>query len=103
MPLQLPTQRHLFDIPDDLAWINCAANSPALASVYQAGQLGLKRKRHPWTLGPAQFQDDVARLRGLFADLIGASADDVSLAPSASYGLTTAAHNLTIEIGRAHV
>ncbi|MFP6772553.1 MAG: aminotransferase class V-fold PLP-dependent enzyme [Alphaproteobacteria bacterium] len=100
MPLQLPTQRHLFDIPDDLAWINCAANSPALASVYQAGQLGLKRKRHPWTLGPAQFQDDVARLRGLFADLIGASADDISLAPSASYGLTTAAHNLTIGPGR---
>jgi len=100
MPPHLPNKRHLFDIPDDLAWINCAANSPALASVYQAGQRGLERKRHPWTLGPAQFQDDVATLRGLFAKLIGAKADDISLAPSASYGLTTAANNLTIGPGR---
>ncbi|MFP6707816.1 MAG: hypothetical protein VCE75_17650 [Alphaproteobacteria bacterium] len=56
MPLQLPTQRHLFDLPDDLAWITCAANSPALGSVYQAGQLGLARKRHPRTLGRRSFR-----------------------------------------------
>ena len=100
MPPELPNQRHLFDIPDDLAWINCAQHSPGLASVEQAGRQGLARKRHPWTLGPAQYQDDIIQLRTLFARLIGAAANDISLAPSASYGLTTAANNLTVGPGR---
>lgn len=96
----ISSQRHLFDIPEDLAWINCAQHSPALAQVYDAGLAGLGRKRHPWTLGPAQYQDDIARLRGLFARLIGARPDDVSIAPSASYALSTAAQNLTVGDGR---
>ena len=94
------SQRHLFDIPDDIAWINCAQHAPALGRVYEAGLSGLGRKRHPWTLGPAQYQDDIARLRGLFARLIGAQADDISIAPSASYGLSTAAQNLEVGEGR---
>ena len=57
------------------------------------------RKRSPWTLGPAQYRDDVEKLRGLFAELIGVTADDISFGPSASYCLSTAAQNLTIEPG----
>ena len=89
-------QRELFDIPDDLAWINCAQHSPALKTVFAAGLGGLERKRHPWTLGPAQYQEDVLRARTLFAGLIGATADDISFMPSASYGLSLAANNLTV-------
>ncbi len=96
----IPGQRHRFDIPEDIAWINCAQHAPALAQVYDAGLAGLGRKRHPWTLGPAQYQDDIARLRGLFARLIGAGAEDISIAPSASYALSTAAHNLRVGAGR---
>lgn len=93
-------QRDLFDIPDDLAWINCAQHSPALKTVFDAGLGGLERKRHPWTLGPAQYQEDVMRARTLFAGLIGATAADISFMPSASYGLSLAAKNLTIGPGR---
>ncbi len=93
-------QRQLFDIPDDLAWINCAQHSPALKTVFAAGLGGLERKRHPWTLGPAQYQEDVLRARTLFAGLIGATADDISFMPSASYGLSLAANNLTVGPGR---
>ena len=99
MPATLPNQRDFFDIPHDLAWINCAAQSPALSSVSLAGAEGLARKRSPWTLGPAQYRDDVEKLRGLFAELIGATAGDISFGPSASYCLSTAAQNLTIEPG----
>ena len=63
------------------------------------GAEGLARKRSPWTLGPAQYRDDVEKLRGLLAELIGATAEDISFAPSASYCLSTAAQNLTIEPG----
>ena len=93
-------QRNLFDIPDDLAWINCAQHSPALKTVFAAGLGGLERKRHPWTLGPAQYQEDVLRARTLFAGIIGATAEDISFMPSASYGLSLAAKNLTIGPGR---
>ena len=64
------SQKHLFDILNDVVWINCAQHSPALQSVYEAGLSGLERKRHPWTLGPAQYQDDIAHLHQLFARLI---------------------------------
>ena len=94
------SQRHLFDIPEDVAWINCAQHSPALQSVYEAGLSGLGRKRHPWTLGPAQYQDDIARLRELVARLIGAQAEDISLSPSVSYSLSLVANNLEIGPGR---
>lgn len=93
-------QRDLFDIPGDVAWINCAQHSPALKTVYEAGLGGLERKRHPWTLGPVQYQEEVMRVRTLFAGLIGATADDISLTPSASYGLSLAANNLTVGPGR---
>ena len=85
MPTILPNQRDLFEISHDLAWINCAAQSRALSSVSLAGAEGLARKRSPWTLGPAQYRDDVEKLRGLFAELIGATASDISFGPSASY------------------
>jgi selenocysteine lyase/cysteine desulfurase len=99
LPRAIPCQRALFDLPDDLVWLNCAQHSPALNAVYEAGMAGLALKRHPWRLGPRHYQDDVERLRGAFASLIGASAAEVALVPSASYGLSTAARNLPLREG----
>lgn len=95
----LGPQRSLFDLPDDVAWINCAQHSPALRQVSAAGAAGLDRKRHPWTMGPVQHHDDPARLRALFAALIGAQAGDIAIVPSVSYGLSLAANNLALPPG----
>ena len=92
-------QRGLFDLPDDVIWLNCAQHSPALNAVHEAGMGGLALKRHPWRLGPRQYQDDVERLRGTFASLIGASAEEIALVPSASYALSIAARNLPLREG----
>lgn len=92
-------QRDLFDIPEDVVWLSCAQHSPALTAVSRAGVEGVQRKRHPWTIGPRQHFDDVEELRGLFAGLIGAGADDVALVPSVSYGLSIAARNLDLGPG----
>ncbi len=91
----LACQRHLFDIPDDVVWLACAQHSPALHAVDAAGRRGLERKRHPWTLGPVNYHDEVEEVRGLFGRLIGASADDIALVPSVSYAMTLAAGNLS--------
>ena len=68
----LPCQRHLFDLPDEVAYLNCAYLSPLLKTVLQAGQQGVARKAHPWRIETDDFHLETETARGLFADLIGA-------------------------------
>ena len=58
----LPCQRHLFDIPDDVAYLNCAYMSPLMKPVIEAGTAGLARKAHPWELTPDKFFTGLGRV-----------------------------------------
>jgi selenocysteine lyase/cysteine desulfurase len=90
----IPCQRHLFDLPDEVAYLNCAYMSPLLKRAAAAGAEGVARKCRPWTISADDFFADSERVRGLFATLLGAAADDIALVPAASYGLAVAAANL---------
>jgi selenocysteine lyase/cysteine desulfurase len=90
----IPCQRHLFDLPEDVAYLNCAYMSPLLTASVEAGQGGVARKARPWTVRPEDFFGESERARALFAGLVGAGADDIAIVPSASYGLAAAAANL---------
>ena len=90
----LPVQRHLFDIPDDVAYFNCAYMSPLPRSVVEAGMAGFAAKARPWEIVPQDFFPQVEELRERFGALIGTDAEGVALIPSASYGLAVAARNL---------
>jgi selenocysteine lyase/cysteine desulfurase len=92
----LPSQRHLFDIPDDVAFLNCAYLSPLPKASLTAGERGLRRKAQPWSITPADFFSSSEAVRKLFARLINAEADDVAFAPAVSYGMAQAAHNIPI-------
>src|SRR5438128_4757589 len=94
--LALASQRHLFEIPDDVAFLNCAYISPLPKVSLSAGDRGLRRKAQPWTIVAADFFTSSETVRKLFADLINADADDVALAPAGSYGMPQAAHNIPI-------
>jgi selenocysteine lyase/cysteine desulfurase len=96
----LPSQRHLFDIPHDVAYLNCAFMSPLPKATIAAGEEGLRRKGRPWTIEPPDFFTDSEAVRALFAQLINASADDVALIPAVSYGLAQAAHNIPLGRGK---
>lgn len=96
----IPSQRHLFDLPDDVAYLNCAYMSPLMTDVAEAVAAGARRKSRPWEIAPADFFSDVEHARGLFARLIGATADDVAVVPAASYGIAVAARNLPLEAGQ---
>jgi selenocysteine lyase/cysteine desulfurase len=96
----LPSQRDLFEIPDDVAYLNCAYMSPLLRAARAAGEAALARKSQPWRITPHDFFADSEAARGLFAELIGADADGVALIPAASYGLAIAAANLPIREGQ---
>ncbi len=99
----IPCQRHLFDMPRDVAYLNCAYMSPMLNAAVEAGRAAVESKARPWLLTPAGFLGWRGRARGLFARLIGAEADDVALAPAASYGIATAAANLPLAPGETVV
>ena len=95
----IPCQRHLFEIPGDVAYLNCAYMSPLARPVAEAGMQAIGRKLAPWTVKPEDFFTESEAARSLFARLVGASADDVAIVPAASYGLAVAARNLRVEAG----
>lgn len=94
MSVPLPNQRHLFEIPHDATYLNCAAMAPQLRSVRAAGQAALARNAEPWKIRAADWFTGTEELRQLFARMIGATAEGVAIIPAASYGLATAAANL---------
>lgn len=91
---QLLDQRALFDLPEEVTYLNCAYISPQLKSVSQAGRLALEAKQHPWTVTVNDFFEPVEQARDLFGQLIKAPADSVAIIPSVSYGMALAAKNL---------
>lgn len=100
MPM-LPNQRHLFDIPDDIAYLNCAYMSPLMKPVIEAGIAGLARKAHPWELTPDKFFTGSDEFRATAAQLMNCSADDIAIVPSASYGISSAARNVPLSKGQS--
>ncbi len=96
----IPSQRHLFDIPRDVAYLNCAYMSPLLHSAVEAGTAGLRRKARPWEIEVDEFFDDSEALRAAWAELLGAGPDSVALTPSAGYGLSLAANHVKLGPGQ---
>jgi len=97
----IPNQRHLFDIPDDVAYLNVATMGPLPLAAAEAGQRGLARKLRPWNIPDTDFFTDTKRLRPLLAELIGADEAGIAFVPSVSYALATAAQNLPLAKGQS--
>ena len=96
----IPCQRVLFDIPDGIHYLNCAYISPLLKEAKEAAHNGLERESHPWTIAAPDFFGPLEEIRGLFASLINANAEDIAIVPSASYGIATAAKNIPLQPGQ---
>ena len=92
----IPSQRHLFNIPQDITYLNCAYLSPQLKAVTEAGLKGVAAKEQPWRLTPTDFFTLTEQTRALFAELIGARTDDIAIIPAASYGVSVAARNISL-------
>ena len=82
-------------MPHEVAYFNCAYMGPLMHEVIAAGSEGMRAKAQPWRLAPGDFFADVERARAQFAAIIGMDAEGVAVIPSASYGLSAAARNLT--------
>ncbi len=93
--------RHLFDVPDDVAYFNCAYYSPILNESRRRLIAATAEKSHPWTRTTEHFFDDAETIRGLAANLFGGHAEGYALVPSVSYGISTAARAIepTLQAG----
>jgi len=92
----IPCQRALFDIPDEVAYFNCAYLSPLMNSVVAAVDGGIRRKARPWQVVPTDWFGESETARDLFARLVNCRRADVALVPAASYGIAVAAANLPL-------
>ena len=95
----LTCQRHLFSLPEDLHYLNCASRAPLLKSAEALGRDGLEWQRAPGTLAPGEYHGFGETLRARFGKLVNAPADSVAVVPAASYGVAIAAHNLALAAG----
>jgi selenocysteine lyase/cysteine desulfurase len=99
----LPNQRHLFTLPDDVTYLNCAYTAPLLKSAAAAGERALRQKANPWELTAAHFFQTLAANRRLFGRLVQAPPEQVALIPAVSYGVALAARNLPVAAGQTIV
>jgi len=95
----LSSQRALFDIPADVAYLNAAAWSPLPRATQDAARAAVARKGQPWKIGPDFADTQHERARAAAAALIGADASDVALVSSVGYGVAVAGKVLPIARG----
>jgi selenocysteine lyase/cysteine desulfurase len=97
--MNMGSQRELFEMPEDIAYLNCAYMSPQLRRAREVGEWAVSRKSRPWEVTPNAFFEDVEVVRALFARLVGGDADGVAVVPSVSYGISVAAANVPVHEG----
>ncbi|MBI1768703.1 MAG: aminotransferase class V-fold PLP-dependent enzyme [Bacteroidetes bacterium] len=91
----LSNQRKKFSLPANSIYLNCSYMSPLMKEVEKAGVEGMKRKRNPATISPANFFDQTEILRDEYAKLINVKESKrIVVIPSVSYGLANVAKNL---------
>jgi len=94
-------RRDVFSVPSGVHYLNCAYMSPLPRAVEEVGVDALRRKRFPAGIEASDFFTDSTRLRERFASLVGESnGDRVAIHPSASYGIATAARNISVRAGQ---
>lgn len=86
----LASQRHQFDIPRDIAYLNAAAWGPLPLATQDAARVAVGRKGQPWKLDANFAESQHDRARSAAARLIGADPTDVALVSSVGYGVAIA-------------
>lgn len=97
----LNCQKHLFDLSDEVIYLNGAYMSPMLKSVEEAGVSELRKKLRPYEISIDDFFRPVEALKKSFASLIQVPEyQRIAIIPSVSYGMANAARNVPIAPGQ---
>ena len=93
-------QKHLFQLPDGLHYLNCAYMSPLLRSVEEKGIEGMRQKRNPTSVTPTDFFTGVVGVREKFGRMVNADPAQVAVMPSVSYGMNSVIRNIPFRKGQ---
>jgi selenocysteine lyase/cysteine desulfurase len=94
--MSIRNARDLFEIPQDVTYLNCANMAPQLKLVTEAGMDAVHAKASPWKLSVPEWFSGAETLRRLAARLFGCDIDGIALVPAVSYGIAIAAANLPL-------
>ena len=95
----LASQRALFDLPDNVCYLNAASYGPLPLATVEAARQAVERKSRPWEIDLSFAASQHERARKAAAGLINADPDDVALISSVSYGVATASKILPVPAG----
>lgn len=93
-------QKHLFQLPDGIHYMNCAYMSPLLKSVEEKGIEGLRQKRNPVSITPLDFFTGAVGVRQKFARMVRAEPEQIAIMPSVSYGMNSVIRNIACRPGQ---
>jgi len=93
-------QKHLFQLPEGVHYLNCAYMSPLLRSVEEKGIEGMRHKRNPISIKPVDFFTGAVSVRQKFARMVEGIPDQVALMPSVSYGMNSVIRNISCAKGQ---
>ena len=93
-------QKHLFQLPEGIHYLNCAYMSPLLMSVEEKGIEGMRRKRNPISIKPVDFFTGVVGVREKFARMVNCKPMQVAVMPAVSYGMNSVIRNIPYRKGQ---
>jgi len=96
----MKNQKHLFNIPDGIHYLNCAYMSPLLKSVEEKGIEGMLKKRNPISIKPVDFFTGVVGVRQKFGEMVHCDPLQVAVMPSVSYGMNSVIRNIPFRKGQ---
>ncbi|WP_219011151.1 aminotransferase class V-fold PLP-dependent enzyme [Aquimarina litoralis] len=96
----MQNQQHLFNLSEEITYLNGAYMSPQLKSVTEIGISAVQRKAQPNQILPEDFFSQREVLKKRFASLIQANDyKHTAIIPSVSYGIANAANNISLQKG----
>ncbi len=93
-------QKDLFQLPEDIHYLNCAYMSPLLKSVEEKGIEGMQQKRNPTSIKPTDFFTGVVGVREKYARMINCHPQQVAVMPAVSYGMSSVIRNIPFRKGQ---
>lgn len=94
----LPCQKTLFDLPEDVHYINCAYMSPLMNHLEDVANDVIKSQKHPHEVGITDFFEPSLALKKSFARLIRVNDQErIAIIPSVSYGVASVVSNIKMD------
>lgn len=90
-------QKDKFNLPEDVAYLNCANIAPLMNTAAAAGKDSIDKRQRPYKITREDWFKPVEKLKRNFSQLINCKDfNRIALLPSVSYGIATVVNNMPL-------